>query len=257
MNLILFFSISKHKLTVVGVDAMYIKPMTRDYICISPGNTMDVLLHANQEPNHYYMAARAYSSGVGIDFGNTTTAAIVQYKESSTPLSAPSLPYLPDYNDTSAAFDFITNIRGIPDRFSYGVPKKINIHMISTISINTFPCPTNQSCEGPNGTNLAASMNNISFQNNNIDILEAYYYHIHGVYKKGFPSFPPYIFNFTADSLPLTLNTPKRGTKVKVIKYGKAVELVYQGTNLIAGIDHPMCNTPKFRSSYLFRILFI
>jgi laccase len=233
-------SISKHKLTVVGVDAMYTKPMTRDYICISPGTTMDVLLHANQEPNHYYMAARAYSSGVGIDFDNTTTTAIVQYKGSSTPLSAPSLPYLPDYNDTAAAFDFITNIRDRPDKYSYGVPKKINIHMISTVSINTFPCPNNQTCEGPNGTNLAASMNNISFQNNNIDILEAYYYHIKGVYKKGFPCFPPYVFNFTADSLPLTLNTPKRGTKVKVIKYGSAVELVYQGTNLIAAIDHPM-----------------
>ncbi|XP_045821515.1 laccase-15-like [Trifolium pratense] len=240
MNLILFMSIAKHKLTVVGVDAMYTKPMTRDYICISPGNTMDILLHANQEPDHYYMAARAYSTGVGVDFDNTTTTAILQYKESYNPLSVPSLPYLPDYNDTSAAFDFITSIRGIPDKYSNGVPKKINTHIISTISINTFPCPNNQSCEGPNGTILAASMNNISFVNTNIDILEAYYYHIHGVYKKGFPNFPPYIFNFTGDSLPLTLQTPKRGTKVKVIKYGSNVELVYQGTNLITGLDHPM-----------------
>jgi laccase len=240
MNLILFFSISKHKLTVVSVDAMYTKPMTRDYICISPGNTMDVLLHANQEPSHYYMAARAYSSGVGIDFDNTTTTAIVQYKGSSTPLSTPSLPYLPDYNDTSAAFDFITSIRGVPDNYSHGVPKKIDTHMLSTVSISTFPCPNNQTCAGPNGTILAAGMNNISFQSPNIDILEAYYYHIHGVFKKGFPSFPPYIFNFTADSLPLTLQTPKRGTKVKVLKYGSTVELVFQGTNLIAGLDHPM-----------------
>jgi laccase len=83
-------------------------------------------------------------------------------------------------------------------------------------------------------------MNNISFQSPNIDILEAYYYHIHGVFKKGFPSFPPYIFNFTADSLPLNLQTPKRRTKVKVLKYGSTVELVFQGTNLIAGLDHPM-----------------
>ncbi|CAJ2640994.1 unnamed protein product [Trifolium pratense] len=240
MNLILFMSISKHKLTVVSVDAMYTKPMTRDYICISPGNTMDVLFHANQEPNHYYMAARAYSTGVGVEFDNTTTTAIVQYKGSSTPLSTPSLPNLPDYNDTTAAFDFITSIRGKPDNYSHGVPKKINTHMLTTVSINTFPCPNNQSCEGPNGTILAASMNNISFQTPNFDILEAYYYHINGVFKKGFPNFPPYIFNFTADSLPLTLLTPKRGTKVKVLKYGSNVELVFQDTNLIAGLDHPM-----------------
>lgn len=60
MNLNLFFSVSKHHLTVVGVDSGYSKPLTRDYICIAPGQTGDVLLHANQEPNDYYMAARAF-----------------------------------------------------------------------------------------------------------------------------------------------------------------------------------------------------
>ncbi|KHN00710.1 Somatic embryogenesis receptor kinase 1 [Glycine soja] len=60
MNLNLFFSVSKHHLTVVGVDSGYSKPLTRDYICIAPGQTADVLLHANQEPNDYYMAARAF-----------------------------------------------------------------------------------------------------------------------------------------------------------------------------------------------------
>jgi laccase len=38
----------------------------------------------------------------------------------------------------------------------------------------------------------------------------------------------------------LILQTAKRGTKVKVLKYGSTVELVFQGTNLIAGLDHPM-----------------
>lgn len=60
MNLVLFFAVSKHNLTVVGVDSAYSKPLTRDYICIAPGQTADVLLHANQEPNDYYMAARAF-----------------------------------------------------------------------------------------------------------------------------------------------------------------------------------------------------
>ena len=242
MNLILFFSISKHKLTVVGADAIYTKPLTRDYICISPGQTMDVLLHANQEPDQYYMAARAYSSAAGLDFDNTTATAIVQYSGSYTPLSTPSLPYLPYYNDTQAAFGFIRSIRGLPERYPREVPQKITTHIITTVSINTFPCPNGQSCEGPNGTILASSMNNISFQTpNKFDILEAYYYHINGVFRKGFPSFPPFIFNFTADSFPLTLNTPKRGTKVKVLKYGSTVELVFQGTNLVGGgLDHPM-----------------
>ncbi|KAH1059218.1 hypothetical protein GLYMA_02G076300v4 [Glycine max] len=71
MNLNLFFSVSKHHLTVVGVDSGYSKPLTRDYICIAPGQTADVLLHANQEPNDYYMAARAFNFfAVGYGFGN-------------------------------------------------------------------------------------------------------------------------------------------------------------------------------------------
>jgi len=241
MNLILFFSISKHKLTVVGADAMYTKPITRDYICISPGQTMDVLLHANQEPDQYYMAARAYSTNAQVAFDNTTTTAIVQYRESYTPLSTPSLPYLPYYNDTQAAFGFIKSIRGLPEKYSNDVPKKIKTRIITTVSINTFPCPNGRTCEGPNGTILSASMNNISFQTSNkFDILEAYYYHINGVFRKGFPRFPPFIFNFTGNSLPMTLNTPRRGTKVKVIKYGSAMEVVFQGTNLVAALDHPM-----------------
>ncbi|KAJ1424940.1 Multicopper oxidase, type 1 [Sesbania bispinosa] len=240
MNLILFFSVSKHNLTVVGADAMYTKPMTRDYICIAPGQTMDVLLHTNQEPNHYYMAARAYSSGIGVAFDNTTTTARLQYSGNYTPPSSPSLPNLPNYNDTQAAFDFIRNIRGMPKKYPRQVPKNCTTHIVTTVSVNTLPCPNGQSCQGPNGTIFAASMNNISFEVPSFDILEAYYYHINGVFKKGFPKFPPFMFNFTAEFLPLTLSTTKRGTKVIVLKYGSTVELVIQGTNLVGGIDHPM-----------------
>ncbi|TKY46122.1 Laccase-15 protein [Spatholobus suberectus] len=73
MNLVLFFSLSKHNLTVVGTDSSYTKPLTTDYICISPGQTVDALLCANQEPNDYYMAARAYSSAVGVPYDNGST----------------------------------------------------------------------------------------------------------------------------------------------------------------------------------------
>ncbi|XP_061344120.1 laccase-15-like [Gastrolobium bilobum] len=239
MNLILFFSVAKHNLTVVGADAMYTKPITRDYICISPGQTMDVLLHANQEPNHYYMAARAYSTG-GAPFDNSTTTARIHYSGNYGPPLSPSLPYLPKNNDTHAAFDFIRSIKGLPLKFSHKVPKNIKNHIVTTISVNTFPCPNGKSCQGPNGTTFAASMNNISFETPRFDILEAYYYHIKGVFRKGFPRLPPLIFNFTADFLPLTLNIPKRGTKVIVLNYGSTVEVVIQGTNVVGGIDHPI-----------------
>ncbi|KAK7277355.1 hypothetical protein RIF29_18506 [Crotalaria pallida] len=240
MNTILFFAVSKHNLTVVGADSSYTKPLTTDYICIAPGQTVDALLHANQEPNDYYMAARVYSSSPVITVDNTTTTARIHYSGNYTPTPTPSLPRLPNINDTRAAFDYYGSVKGLPETYPYKVPTKIGTHILSTVSINSFPCSEGQICEGPNRTRFAASMNNISFQTPSIDILEAYYYHINGIYSKGFPSFPPYIFNFTGEDLPLELEIPRRGTKVRVIKFGSKVEVVFQGTNLFLGIDHPM-----------------
>ncbi|KAF7812464.1 laccase-15-like [Senna tora] len=240
MNLILFVSISNHELTVVGADGSYTKPLTRDYITITPGQTMDVLLYANQEPYHYYMAARAYSSSAAIPFDNTTTTAILQYRGYYYYPSTLSLPYLPYYNDTQAAFNFFSSLKGLPEKYPHKIPLQVNTHILTTLSINALPCQRGQLCEGPNDTRLVSSMNNISFETPSIDILEAYYYHIKGVFGRGFPRFPPLLFNFTAEYLPLVLEIPKRGTEVKVLKYGVSVEVVFQGTNLVAGIDHPM-----------------
>ncbi|XP_019465283.1 PREDICTED: laccase-15-like [Lupinus angustifolius] len=240
MNVVLFFSVSKHNLTVVAADASYTKPLTRDYICIAPGQTVDALLHANQEPNNYYMAARVYSSSPVLTFVNSTTTARLHYSGNYTPTSSPSLPKLPYYNDTRAAYNYFGSIKGLPKRYPYKVPTNITTHIVTTISLNTFPCSEGQICEGPNRTRSAASMNNVSFQTPSSSILQAYYNHVNGVYDRGFPSLPPFIFNFTAEYLPLDLEIPKRGTDVKVIKYGSTVEVVFQGTRLLQGIDHPM-----------------
>ncbi|KOM55955.1 hypothetical protein LR48_Vigan10g184700 [Vigna angularis] len=153
MNLNLFFSVSKHNLTVVGTDSSYTKPLIRDYIVITPGQTVDALLHANQKASDYYMAARAYSSAL-IPFNNATTTARIHYMENQAPTKSPPLPYLPDYNDTKAAFDYYVSLKGLTETYPYQMPK--------------------------------------------------------------------------------------RGTKVAVIKYGSTVELVFQGTNLVTGIGHPI-----------------
>lgn len=63
MNNILFFGITNHTFTVVGHDAAYSKPFKSDYITIGPGQTLDVLLKANQHPNLYYMAAKVFAGG--------------------------------------------------------------------------------------------------------------------------------------------------------------------------------------------------
>ncbi|RDX74231.1 Laccase-14, partial [Mucuna pruriens] len=221
---------------------LLLMPLTRDYICISLGQTMDVLLHANQEPNHYYLATRAYLSGVGVAFDNTTTTARVEYNGNYTPPSSPSLPYLPDFNDTRAAFDFITSLRGLLESYPQQVPTNITTQIVTTVSINTLPCPNGRTCHGPNGTIFSTSMNNISFVTPDIDILKAYYYHINGVFKTGFPRFPPIIFNFIGDFLPLTLNISKQGTRVNVLNYGATVEIVFKGQT-----DRPSYASPWVR----------
>nr|QWT83288.1 multicopper oxidase [Toona sinensis] len=237
---ILFFAVAKHQLTVVGTDGSYTKPLRVDYITISPGQTIDVLLEANQQPDHYYMAARVYSSAVDVDFDNTTTTAILQYKAKNSPSSNLSLPYLPFYNDTNASVNFTGKLRSLnDDDHPCDLPLNISRKLFFTVSVNSYPC-ANDSCQGPNGSRLSASVNNISFESPSTDILKAYYNNISGVYGDNFPNKPPLFFNFTADDLPSYLNTPRKATKVKVLEYNSTVEIVFQGTNLIAGTDHPM-----------------
>jgi len=59
------------------------------------------------------------------------------------------------------------------------------------------------------------------------------------VYNCTFPSIPPYFFNFTGDVGNNTIY-PSQGTKVKMIKYGSVVEIIFQGTNVGAAENHPM-----------------
>ncbi|RVW26833.1 Laccase-14 [Vitis vinifera] len=214
----LFFSIAKHKMTVVGT------------------------YEANQRPDHYYMAAKTYSiAPIAQNFyDNTTTTAIVHYRGYYTPSSPLSLPHFPAYNDTNASVQVMVGLRSLADaEHPSNVPLSPSTKLIYTVSVNSFLCPNN-SCAGPNGTRFSASINNISFQSPTIDILQAYYYNISGVYGDKFPSVPPLVFDFTADYLPLEYQTPEIGTEVRVLEYNSTVEIVFQGTNLVAGTHHPM-----------------
>jgi len=83
-------------------------------------------------------------------------------------------------------------------------------------------------------------VNNVTFINPTVDLLEAYYHSINGQFTTDFPDNPPLEFNYTAPILPLEFEIPERGTKVRVLEYNSTVELVFQGTNVVAGADHPM-----------------
>ncbi|KAM7514634.1 hypothetical protein LguiA_004217 [Lonicera macranthoides] len=245
MNNIFFFAIANHTLTVVGVDASYVKPLNTTYIAISPGQTIDLLLEANQPLGRYYMAAKAYNSAARVNFNRNTTTAIITYKGTNTnnTTSSPPLPNLPIFNDTNASVNFTGSLRSLGNK-AYPAkepicPSRVDTKLLFTLSINTLPC-NDESCAGPGGTRLAASVNNITFNSPSIDILEGYYKKISGVYGNDFPSIPPLKFNYTSDLIPVEFRTPRNGTEVIELEFNSTVELVFQGTNLVAGIDHPM-----------------
>ncbi|KAL3640786.1 hypothetical protein CASFOL_015754 [Castilleja foliolosa] len=238
MNNIMFVKIANHNITVVGSDGAYTKPFTSDYITISPGQTIDFLLEANQQPSQYYMAARVYA--VAGTFDNSTTTAIIEYSGNYTSPSSPPLPTLPDFNDTFASANFTGRLRSLAnENHPIDVPLNATTILFFTLSINLQPC-ANDSCAGPFGERLLASVNNITFQHPRIAILEAYYNRIRGVYGDDFPSQPPESFNYTADFIPRDLWRTRNGTEVRVLEYNSTVEIVFQGTNTVAGIDHPM-----------------
>ncbi|KAJ6342793.1 hypothetical protein OIU78_010666 [Salix suchowensis] len=219
----LFFVIAKHKLTIVGKDGCYLKPFTSDYLMISPGQSMDVLLEADQPPGHYSMASRAYSSAFGAGFDNTTATAVVEYHGIYQSPESPHFAPLPPYNGTQASTDFTEQFRS---PVKADVPQKVDTHLLFAISVNLLNCSADKPCAGPFGKRFAASLNNISFvEPPSLDILQAYYYGIDGVFERNFPRKPPYEFNYTAENLPAKPFDTK-------FRHG--------GTNVLAADNHPI-----------------
>ncbi|XP_042010074.1 laccase-14-like [Salvia splendens] len=201
----LFFSVSYHKLTVVGTDA----------------------------PSSYYLSAAAYSSAFGAGFDNTTTTAILHYQNTYNKTHKRT-PTPPSPNATAAATQFTRRLRSPSPQ---SVPTQIDTHLVIAASVNFL----NTSGAGPFGRRFAASLNNVSFvPPASVDILQAYYKGINGVYTTDFPEKPPKGFDYTGKDLPGELLVPEFGTRAVVLEYNVDVEMVLQGTNVLASDNHPM-----------------
>ncbi|KAH9311401.1 hypothetical protein KI387_026436, partial [Taxus chinensis] len=262
LNTNLFFSIASHDMTVVGVDASYTKPYETNVLMLGPGQTTDVIVTFNMSgAQRYYIAARAYASGQGAPFDNTTATAIVEYERvgsSSCSLypyfpffndthcateleTAPAMPNLPLYNDTQSATKFAEGIRSLASSdHPVRVPQMVDENLFYTVGLGVINCPGN-SCGGPNGTRFTASVNNHSFVlPSSSSILEAHHFGIAGVYEAGFPDTPPVQFNYTGQNISRSLWSPMRTTTVKLLKYNTAVQIILQGTNILTGESHPI-----------------
>ncbi|KAH9311400.1 hypothetical protein KI387_026435, partial [Taxus chinensis] len=243
LNTELFFTIANHKMTVVTVDASYTKPFRTKYVILGPGQTTDVIIRgARGRSGSYYMAARAYASAQGVPFDNTTTTAILHYATKKPQRSLPVMPTLPPYNDTRTATAFSRGLRSLGDReHPVFVPKTVSENLFYTVGLGLLNCPRNRRCGGPNNTQFAASMNNFSFVlPTSSSILQAHYFGQNGVFTRDFPDKPPVQFEYTAQNVSRSLWSPVKSTKVKVLKYNTAVQVILQGTNIFAAENHPI-----------------
>ncbi|KAI8016208.1 Laccase-14 [Camellia lanceoleosa] len=237
----LFFAIAEHNVTVVGMDGSYLKPISTANVAISPGQTMNVLLTANQPLGHYYMAARQFISVGWADVENATTA-VIEYRGNYTAPSTPIFPSnLPSHRDIEAGNGFLSRLRSLANKeHPISVPQNISPPMFVVVSEKEIICP-NRSCASLDGSRLSSAMNNITFQNPTTDILLAYYRDISGVYETDFPDYPKWFYNFTSDDLPNNTVIPTIGTKVRMFNFNETVEIVFQGTDVLAGAqNHPM-----------------
>lgn len=234
----LFFSIAGHTMTVVEVDATYTKPFATPTIHLSPGQTTNVLVRADQRPGRYFMAVKPFND-VPVPGDNKTATAILQYAGVPTSV-VPSLSNpTPDANSsTSFVAAFHGRLRSLNTaRYPAAVPRAVDRHLLYTIGLNVAPCPT---CL--RGTRLAASLNNITFvMPRRVALLQAHYYGgdaATGVFTADFPDRPPARFNYTG--VPVTAGLgASRGTRLSRLAYNASVELVLQDTNLLAVEAHP------------------
>lgn len=243
----LFFKIKNHTFTVVDADATYVKPFETDTIFITPGQTSNVLLKTKNLTSNtmFLMAARPYSTAASGTFDNTTVAGVLEYNTNNTPLTNTTiknlpLPSLPAINATSYVANWTNKFRSLANaRFPINVPKTVQNNFFFTVGLGNDPCPKNQTCQVPNGTKFAASINNVSFTSPTTALLQARYSgKLTSVSATNFPSFPVKKFNYTG---PPPNNTfVSHGTKVVVLPYNTTVELVMQGTTIFGAENHPL-----------------
>ncbi|XP_059639545.1 laccase-1 [Cornus florida] len=249
LNNELFFAVASHSLTVVEIDAVYAKPFTTKAIMVSPGQTTNVLLTANQVPDSsgmFVMAARPYRTSVfPSDF--STSIGFLKYKDITRSKrirpSTNSIPQnLPQMEDTPFNTQFEAKLKSLASsQYPCNVPKKIDKRVITTISLNLQDCPANRTCRGADGKRFFASMNNQSFVHPSMSILECHYRNLTtGVYSHDFPEKPPNAFDYTGVD-PLTKNmNAEFGTKLLVVPYGTKLEIVLQDTSFLNPENHPI-----------------
>ncbi|EEF41838.1 laccase-4 [Ricinus communis] len=232
LNEELFFKIAGHQLTVVEVDATYVKPFKTDTIVIAPGQTTNVLLTAGRSSGKYLVAASPFMDApIAVD--NVTAVATLHYSGTLSS-SATTLTATPPKNATSIASNFTNALRSLNSKkYPANVPLKIDHSLFFTIGLGVNPCAT---CV--NGSRVVADINNVTFVMPTIGLLQAHFFNISGVFTDDFPSNPPVSYNYTGTQ-PTNFQTTT-GTRLYRLAYNSTVQLVLQDTGMITPENHPI-----------------
>ncbi|KAJ4725637.1 Laccase [Melia azedarach] len=233
LNEELFFKIAGHKLTVVEVDAVYVKPFKIDTVLIAPGQTTNVLLSADRRTGKYLIAASPFMDAPAIIVDNKTATATVHYSgtlsSTATVLTTP-----PPRNATPVATNFTDSLRSLNSKkYPASVPLKIDHSLLFTVGLGINPCST---CV--NGSRVVADINNVTFVMPTIALLHAHFFNISGVFTDDFPGNPPIQYNYTGTQPTnfVTLN----GTRLYRLAYNSTVQLVLQDTGMLTPENHPI-----------------
>jgi laccase len=167
---------------------------------------------------------------IGLD--NKTSYATLRYK--GTPANPPTiLTSVPPLNATPLTDAFLDSLRSLnSEKYPAKVPLTIDHSLFFTFAIGVNPCATCVS-----GSQLVAAINNVSFVLPTIALLQAHYYNIPGVFTDDFPGNPPITFNYTGTP-PSNIQTTN-GTRLYRVAYNSAIQIVLQGTAIIAPENHP------------------
>ncbi|KAH7287782.1 hypothetical protein KP509_32G074100 [Ceratopteris richardii] len=232
MNGEMFLSVAGHKLTVVEVDASYTKPVEMDYVLITPGQSMNVLLKADQPVGTYYLAVRPYIAP-NINLDNTTATAVIAY-EGSNHAATPAFPTLPAINDSVSANALSRKMRSLAsEAFPARVPLQIDRHLFFTLGLAIRPCAN---CTL--GGRLSGVFNNISLELPKTALLQAHYFRKPNVFVTNFPDNPTSAFNYTGR--PPNNTMAKSGTRLSFLPFNSSVQLVLQSTAMVAPENHPI-----------------
>ncbi|CAK8565883.1 unnamed protein product [Lathyrus sativus] len=232
LNEELFFKIANHQLTVVEVDATYVKPFKTDTIVIAPGQTTNVLLTAENKLGNYLVAASPFMDAP-IVVDNKTAIATLHYS-GTLGSTTTTLTSLPPKNATSTANTFTDSLRSLNSKkYPAKVPLKIDHNLLFTVSLGINPCAT---CV--NNSRVVADINNVTFVMPKIALLQAHFFKIKGVFSDDFPGNPPVVYNFTGNQLTNFATT--KGTRLYRLAYNSTVELVLQDTGMLTPENHPI-----------------